>query len=49
MEAVGGAAYLDGSGLERLWRDVRAGAFHPLPEKPQQRITGRLALGLPPV
>jgi len=49
MEAVGGASYFTGVGLEQLLRDVHAAQHHPLPEKRQQQITGRLALGLDPV
>lgn len=49
MDLVGGASYFRVTGLERLWRDARASEFHPLPEKQQQVITGRLALGLDPV
>lgn len=49
MEAVGGTGYFRKHGIERLLRDVRAGAFHPLPERRQQQLTGRLALGLEPV
>lgn len=49
MEVVGGAAYFRRTGLERLLRDVRGAPLHPLPEKKQQRLTGRIALGLPPV
>lgn len=47
MEAVGGSAYFTSSPLERAYRDVRAGAFHPL--NPERTLTyaGRLALGLP--
>jgi alkylation response protein AidB-like acyl-CoA dehydrogenase len=37
------SAYL---GLERLFRDVQAARFHPLSEKPQEEMAGRLALGL---
>lgn len=34
MEVVGGSAYFRGSPIERAYRDVRAGMFHPLsPEK----------------
>jgi len=49
MEAVGGRAYFRSLGLERRWRDIQAAEYHPLPEKRQQYITGRLALGLPPI
>lgn len=49
MEICGGAAYLRPLGLERLLRDVKAAPFHPLPDKRQQLINGRLAIGLPPV
>ena len=48
-EITGGASYLRSFGLERLLRDVKAAPFHPLPEKKQQRISGRLALGLSPI
>lgn len=48
MEAVGGSSYLRKVGLEQLFRDLRGAAFHPLPEKRQQWMTGRLALGLSP-
>jgi alkylation response protein AidB-like acyl-CoA dehydrogenase len=49
MEAVGGASYFTRVGLEQLLRDVQAAQHHPLPEKRQQQISGRLALGLEPV
>lgn len=49
MEVVGGASYFRRTGLERLLRDVRGAPHHPLPEKKQQRLTGRVALGLPPL
>jgi acyl-CoA dehydrogenase len=29
-----------------MFRDVQAARFHPLPEKPQTRLTGRVLLGL---
>ncbi len=45
MEAVGGAAFLRDTGLERAFRDIQGARFHPLQEKPQQRYTGRVALG----
>jgi alkylation response protein AidB-like acyl-CoA dehydrogenase len=46
MELAGGAAFYRSQGLERAFRDVQAGRYHPLQEKPQLRYTGRLALGL---
>jgi alkylation response protein AidB-like acyl-CoA dehydrogenase len=49
MEAVGGAAYFRRTGIERLLRDVNGAPNHPLPEKAQQTMTGRLALGMDPV
>ena len=49
MEAAGGAAFYRESGLERSLRDIRAGHYHPLPERAQVQFTGRAALGLPPV
>lgn len=49
MHVTGGAGFFRKFGLERLLRDVHAGQFHPLPEKRQQRFSGRLALGLDPI
>jgi alkylation response protein AidB-like acyl-CoA dehydrogenase len=46
MEAVGGAAFYRNLGLERLFRDVQGARFHPLPEKAQTRLAGRIALGV---
>jgi alkylation response protein AidB-like acyl-CoA dehydrogenase len=48
MEVVGGAAYFRRTGIERLLRDAHGAPYHPLPEKRQQAITGRLALGMEP-
>ena len=45
MEVAGGAAFYRATGLERAFRDIQGARFHPLQEKPQQRYTGRLALG----
>lgn len=45
MEAVGGRAFYRDAGLERAFRDVQGARFHPLQETPQQRYSGRLALG----
>lgn len=49
MEVVGGAAYFRKTGIERLLRDVHGAPYHPLPEKQQQVLSGRLALGLDPL
>lgn len=49
VEASGGAAFFKKSELERLWRDVQAAHFHPLPEKRQLVFSGRIAMGLSPV
>jgi acyl-CoA dehydrogenase len=46
LEAAGGGSYFRAAGLERLFRDVQACRYHPLPEKQQTRLTGRLLLGL---
>jgi alkylation response protein AidB-like acyl-CoA dehydrogenase len=49
MEIVGGTSFFRSSELERLLRDVHAAQFHPLKEKRQLLMTGRVALGLDPV
>jgi len=49
MEVVGGAAFFRKTGIERLLRDIHGAPHHPLPEKQQQELTGRLALGLDPL
>lgn len=41
----GGRSFYKGSLLERLWRDVQASQFHPLPEQQQLDFSGRFALG----
>jgi acyl-CoA dehydrogenase len=46
MEAAGGAAFYRTAGLERAMRDIQGARYHPLPEKPQTRLTGRYLLGL---
>jgi len=45
IEVGGGAAFYRKTGLERAFRDVQAGRFHPLQEKPQLDLAGRVALG----
>lgn len=49
IAAVGGRAYYRGAGLERLARDVRAAAFHPVQQPKQVRMSGRILKGLEPV
>jgi len=49
VELCGGSAFYRASELERLMRDVRAAHYHPLPQKAQQRFTGRVLLGLDPI
>jgi len=49
LEAAGGAGYLRVNGIERLLRDAYASQFHPLPERKQQELSGRILLGLEPV
>ena len=45
MEVAGGAAFYRKTGLERAFRDIQAARFHPLQEKPQLDLTGKVALG----
>lgn len=47
MSVVGGSAYFKRSPLERAYRDVRAGLFHPLNPEKTLIHAGRLALGRP--
>lgn len=49
MELAGGRGFFRRFGLERLLRDVRAAAYHPLPDKRQHEFSGRLALGRDPI
>ncbi len=47
LEVSGGGAFYRKSGLERAFRDIQAARFHPLQEKPQLELSGRVALGWP--
>jgi alkylation response protein AidB-like acyl-CoA dehydrogenase len=47
MELAGGVSYFRKFGLEKLFRDVQGARFHPLRDATQQRLAGRMALGLP--
>lgn len=47
MDVVGGRCYRHGDPLERAWRDLRAGPFHPLDHELTLRVAGDVALGRP--
>jgi alkylation response protein AidB-like acyl-CoA dehydrogenase len=47
LVAAGGAGYFKSLRLERAFRDIQGARFHPLQDGPQQRLAGRVALGLP--
>jgi alkylation response protein AidB-like acyl-CoA dehydrogenase len=44
MEIAGGQGFYRGFGLERLFRDVQAARYHPLPELDQRRFLGEYVL-----
>jgi acyl-CoA dehydrogenase len=46
MDTTGGSSYFKRSPLERAYRDVRAGNYHPLTPEKTLLHAGRLALGL---
>lgn len=46
MQTMGGKSYYRNQELERLFRDVQASPFHPLPEKIQHHFTGNYLLQL---
>jgi acyl-CoA dehydrogenase len=47
MDVLGGRAYFRRSPLERAYRDVRAGTFHPFTPEMTLAYAGKLALGDP--
>ena len=47
MDLLGGRSYFRSSPLERAYRDVRAGTFHPLPPEATLTYAGKVALGDP--
>jgi alkylation response protein AidB-like acyl-CoA dehydrogenase len=47
MDVLGGRAYRHGDVVERAWRDLRAGPFHPLEAELTLRVAGDVALGRP--
>ena len=44
LEVAGGSAFFRGSPLERAYRDVRGGPFHPLTPEATLELVGRRAL-----
>jgi acyl-CoA dehydrogenase len=46
LELGGGAAFYRAAGLERCFRDLQGVRFHPMQEKAQTQLTGRLLLGM---
>ena len=46
MMVAGGGSFYRSQGLERLFRDAQGARYHPMQEKPQTRLTGRVLLGL---
>jgi alkylation response protein AidB-like acyl-CoA dehydrogenase len=49
MDVLGGRAYFRSARLERAYRDVRAGTFHPLTPEATLAYAGKLARGDPGV
>ena len=44
MEIVGGEGFYRSFGLERLFRDIQAARYHPLPENEQVKFSGEYLL-----
>jgi len=44
---AGGAGFFKSLRLERAFRDVQGARYHPLTDGQQQKLAGRMALGLP--
>jgi acyl-CoA dehydrogenase len=47
MELLGGRVFRRGDPVERAWRDLRAGPFHPLDHELTLRAVGDFAMGRP--
>ena len=47
MDVMGGRSFFRKAGLERAYRDVRAGTFHPLTPEATLAYAGKVALGDP--
>ncbi|PJI39483.1 acyl-CoA dehydrogenase family protein [Ferrovibrio sp.] len=46
LDAAGGSAFYRDNGIERLYRDLQAARYHPFTMLPQQKLAGRIAMGL---
>lgn len=49
MDVMGGRSFFRRSGMERAYRDVRAGTFHPLTPEATLTYAGKVAMGDPGV
>lgn len=45
MEALGGTSYFQNAGIERLYRDLLAGEFHPMHSSKQKEMLGNYLIG----
>ena len=45
MEALGGYSYYHKTGIERLYRDLLAGEFHPMQASKQKEMLGNHLIG----
>lgn len=45
MEALGGSSYFVNTGIERLYRDLLAGEFHPMHASKQKEMLGNFLIG----
>ncbi len=48
LDVAGGAAMVRGNELERLYRDVRAGGFHPANDALTHETVAKTLLGIDP-
>jgi alkylation response protein AidB-like acyl-CoA dehydrogenase len=45
MESLGGYSYYQNVGIERLYRDLLAGEFHPMHSNKQKEMLGNFLIG----
>ena len=45
MEALGGSSYFHKAGIERFYRDLLAGEFHPMHSSKQKEMLGNYLVG----